>query len=68
VVDFNFEINEAGMQQLQQELEEKFAAGLQVPLDGDEETAVQSVLDQMSSMGITPNESEVRKIVRDARG
>jgi hypothetical protein len=68
VVDFKFEINEAGVQQLQQKLEEKLAAGLHVPLDGDEETAVQNVLNQMTNMGITPNESEVRKIVREARG
>jgi hypothetical protein len=67
VSDFKFEINEAGMQQLERELQERFSAGLQVPLEGSEADAIESVKDQLRSMGAEPNDAEVEKIVRDVR-
>jgi len=67
VADFEFEINEAGMQQLERELQERFSAGIQVPLEGSEVDAIQSVKDQLTSMGATRNDAEVERIVRDAR-
>ena len=67
MADFNFEINKAGMEQLQRDLEEKFSGGVQVPLDGSEEDAVRSVIEQLQSMGVTPNDANVREIVRQAR-
>jgi hypothetical protein len=67
VADFKFEINKAGMEQLQRDLEEKFSGGVQVPLDGSEEDAVRSVIEQLQSMGVTPNDANVREIVRQAR-
>jgi hypothetical protein len=63
----DFEINKAGMEQLQRGLEEKFSAGVQVPLGGSEEDAIQSVKDQLTKMGTVPNDSAVEKLVRDAR-
>ncbi|WP_238963860.1 hypothetical protein KN248_013000 [Mycobacterium paraintracellulare] len=66
--DFKFEINKAGMEQLERELQEQFSAGLQIPLEGSEDDAVRTVVQQLSNMGATPNEPEVRRIVREARG
>jgi hypothetical protein len=57
------------METLQRELEKRFSEGIQIPLDGSEAEAIQSVKDQLRSMGVTPNDdSEIQKIVRDARG
>jgi hypothetical protein len=56
------------MANLKRELEERFADGLQVPLNVSEAEAIQSVKDQLMSMGVTPNDdSEIQKIVRQAR-
>jgi hypothetical protein len=49
----------------QRDLEEKFSAVIQIPLDGPEDDAVRSVKDQLKNMGVTPNDSEVEKMVRD---
>ncbi|WP_139809358.1 hypothetical protein [Mycobacterium avium] len=65
--NFKFKINKAGMEQLQRDMEEKFAGGVRVPLDGSEENAVRSVIEQLQSMGVTPNDANVREIVRQAR-
>lgn len=62
-----FEINPAGMEQLERQLQEQFSAGIQVPLGGSEEEAVQSVREQLISMGATPDDAAVRQIVRDKR-
>ncbi|MBX7453409.1 hypothetical protein GR927_35970 [Mycolicibacterium sp. 3033] len=59
--------NKAGMAKLQRDLEKKFSAGIQIPLSGSEADAVADVKKQMKNMGLTPNEAEVRKMVRDAR-
>lgn len=63
----DFKINQAGMNQLQRQLEEQFFAGIQVPLGGIAEEAVQSLKDQLVGMGATPNDEAVEQIVRDAR-
>lgn len=62
-----FEINQAGLNKLQHDLERQFAAGVQVPLGGSEAEAVESVKDQLRKMGAAPNEAEVQRIVRDVR-
>ncbi len=63
-----FKINQAGMDNLKAKLEKRqFSSGIQVPLDGTEADAIQSVNDQLKKMGATPNEAEVRKIVREVR-
>ena len=63
----DFKINRAGMDKLQRDLEKQFSGGIQIPLEGSEEDAVRSVKDQLKKMGATPNDSEVEKMVRDAR-
>jgi hypothetical protein len=63
----DFKINKAGMDKLQRDLEEQFSAGIQIPADGSEDDAIRSVKDQLEQMGVTPNDSEVRKMVRDVR-
>ncbi|APE17771.1 hypothetical protein BOH72_23420 [Mycobacterium sp. WY10] len=62
-----FEINEAGMAQLQQELEQHFSGGLQVPLGGSEEDAIRSVKEQLEALGATPDHAEVERMVRETR-
>jgi hypothetical protein len=62
-----FKTNEAGMRQLQRDLEAKFSGGLRVPADGSEEDAVRDVTAQLEALGATPNEAEVRRIVRENR-
>jgi hypothetical protein len=62
-----FEINQAGMDKLERELREKFSAGIQIPKDGSEADAVQSVKDQLMGLGAAPNEAAVLQMVRDAR-
>jgi|KBSSwiStaDraftv2_1062776.scaffolds.fasta_scaffold2419799_1 hypothetical protein len=63
----DFEINEAGMKNLEQDLAEKFSAGIQIPAEGSEADAIDNVKDQLKNMGATPNDAEVEKIVREAR-
>jgi hypothetical protein len=46
-----FEINKAGMEQLERELQEKFSSGIQVPQGGSEADAIQSVKDQFDPVG-----------------
>jgi hypothetical protein len=67
VADFEFKINEAGMAQLERQLQEQFSAGIQVPLEGSDADAIASVKDQLKNMGAEPNDAEVEKIVRDVR-
>jgi uncharacterized protein YpuA (DUF1002 family) len=62
-----FKENKAGMDKLRQELEQQFSAGVQIPLEGTEEDAIRSVKDQLKNMGVTPNDAEVERIVRNAR-
>lgn len=56
------------MAKLQRDLEKKFSGGVQVPAGGTEEDAVQSVKDQLTEMGATPNDAAVLKMIRDVRG
>ncbi|MFN6544743.1 hypothetical protein [Mycolicibacterium nivoides] len=60
-------INRADMRQLQRDLEKSLSSGVRVPLDGSEADAIRSVKDQLKKMGATPDDGEVRKIVRKAR-
>jgi hypothetical protein len=61
-----FKINPAGIKKLERDIQKKIP-GVQVPLDGSEDDAIRSVKDQLKKMGATPNDSNVRKIVREAR-
>ena len=63
----NFKINKAGMDNLERDLQEKFASGVQVPRGGSEADAIASVKDQLIRRGATPNDAEVEKMVRDVR-
>jgi hypothetical protein len=63
----DFKINKAGTKKLEQDLEKQFSDGIQIPVGGSEAEAVRSVKDQLKKMGATPNDSEVRKMVRDTR-
>ncbi|MCA9835132.1 MAG: hypothetical protein KC435_14350, partial [Thermomicrobiales bacterium] len=49
------------------DLQKKVAGGVNIPTEGSESAAVNSVKSQLRKMGVTPNDAEVRKIVRDAR-
>ncbi len=61
-----FEINKQHMDEPQLDSESQFA-DLRVPLGGSEDEAIRSVTEQLTSMGVTPNEAPVQKIVRQAR-
>lgn len=63
----NFKINTAGMKKLERDLQKQFSAGIRVPLGGSESEAIQSVTKQLKDMGLTPNDSEVEKLVRESR-
>ena len=63
----DFKINKAGMKKLEQDLEKKLSVEIQIPAGGSEADAVRSVKEQIKKTGATPNDSEVRKMVRDAR-
>ncbi len=60
-------INTAGMKKLVRDVEKRVSKGIQIPLDGSEDEAIRSVKDQLKKMGLTPNDSEVRRLVRDRR-
>lgn len=62
-----FKFNADDMKERLRNLQERAGEGIGVPLDGSEEDAIRSVNDQLKKMGIEPNESEVRRYVRDAR-
>jgi chromosomal replication initiation ATPase DnaA len=64
---FKFEINKAGMDKLEQDLKKRFAAGIEVALDGSEDEAILSVKEQLKDMGVTPNDTEVERLVREVR-
>jgi hypothetical protein len=63
----SFKFNKAGMKKLEQDIQKK-VAGVHIPPDGSEDDAVRSVTDQLKKMGTTPNDANVRKMVREARG
>lgn len=63
----DFEINEAGIEKLTHDLEQRFSAGIQIPLEGSEADAIRSVKEQLEKMGLTPDDSAVEKLVREAR-
>jgi hypothetical protein len=63
----DFEINEAGIEKLTRDLEQRFSAGIQIPLEGPETDAILSVKEQLEKMGLTPDDSAVEKLVREAR-
>ena len=63
----NFEFNEKGKRELERDFREKLSAGIQIPTDCPEAEAIQSVKDQLVQMGVTPNDSEVEKLVRQGR-
>jgi hypothetical protein len=62
-----FNINQAGMDKLERELQEQVSGGIQIPKDGSEAEAVQSVKDQLMGLGAAPNDAAVLQMVRDAR-
>jgi hypothetical protein len=62
-----FKINLTGMEELERELRAKFSGGIQIPKDGSEADAVQTVRDQLMGLGAAPNEAAVLRMVRDAR-
>ncbi|QEM47170.1 hypothetical protein [Mycolicibacterium grossiae] len=62
-----FRFNNDGLKRLQENLEGQFSGGLQVPLGGSEEEAVASVRQQLVELGVTPNDEEVVRVVRDVR-
>lgn len=43
------------------------SSGVQVPLDGDEDAAIDDVVRQLSDAGIEPDRDEVTTIVREER-
>jgi hypothetical protein len=53
------------MEQLQRDLEQRFPAGVQVPLDGTEEDAVASVRSQIIAMGAEPDDEAIAEIIRN---
>ena len=62
-----FNINQAGMDKLERELQEQVSGGIHIPKDGSEAEAVQSVKDQLMGLGAAPNDAAVLQMVRDAR-
>jgi hypothetical protein len=62
-----FEIDTAGIKKLVRDLEERVSDGIEIPLGGSDAEAIRSVTDQLKNVGITPNDTEIAKMVRDAR-
>ena len=65
--DVRFEWNEDGLQKLERQLQEQFSGGINVPLEGSEDDAIRSVIDQLTAMGVTPNEAAIAEKVREVR-
>lgn len=65
--DVRFEWNEDGLQKLERQLQEQFSGGLNIPLEGSEDDAIRSVIDQLTAMGATPNEAAIAQKVREVR-
>jgi hypothetical protein len=62
-----FQINPAGLAKLQRDLEKKLSGGINIPLGGDEADAIRDVTKQLTELGVTPNDNEVRRLVREKR-
>lgn len=62
-----FTLNKAGIRKLENDLKKKLPGGVTVPLSGSESAAIGSVKTQLKKMGVTPNDTEVRRMVREAR-
>lgn len=62
-----FKINNAGLRNLEKDLKKKLSADVPVPTTGSESDATDSVKKQLKKMGVTPNDAEVRRIVRGTR-
>jgi hypothetical protein len=63
-----FELNMDGMNEFVRNLEKQFSGKkIRVPLDGSDDEAMRSVKDQIKKLGLTPNDAEIEKYVRDAR-
>lgn len=55
------------MRKLEKELMASIPKEIEIPLDGSEAAAVASVKKQWKKAGFEPKDSEIRKMVRDAR-
>jgi hypothetical protein len=62
-----FEWNNDGLEKLQRQLQEQFSGGVDIPLDGSEDEAIWSVINQLQGKGLTTNDAEIAKWVRDHR-
>ncbi len=67
VAGFDTNINHPGLEKLEHDLAQRFAAGVTVPLDGTEAEAARSVTQQLQAMGATPDRVAVHNVVRQAR-
>lgn len=62
-----FGLNFDGMKKRLRDLDERASEGISVPLGGSDEDAIRSVNEQLRKIGLDPDESEVRRYVRDHR-
>lgn len=64
----DFKPTKAAIRKLENDLKKKMAGGVKVPRGGSEAAAISDVKAQLKKMGVTPNDAEVRRTVREARG
>jgi hypothetical protein len=61
------EWNDDGLEELQRQLQKKLRTGSNVPLGGSEAEAIHLVKDQLTGIGLTPNDADIEQWVRDLR-
>jgi hypothetical protein len=49
------------------DFERRLSAGIRIPLGGTEHDAIHSVKNQFKEMGLTPDDTEIARMVHDAR-
>lgn len=62
-----FEWNQDGLAEFERELKDQLSGDVEVPLGGSEDDAVRSVIQQLQSKGLSTNDAEVARWVRDHR-
>ena len=65
--DMEIEWNQDGLAELERQVKDQLSGDIGVSLDGSEEDAIQSVIQQLQDKGLSTDDAEVARWVRDQR-
>ncbi|GAA1890785.1 hypothetical protein [Williamsia serinedens] len=61
------EFNDREIERMLKDVEKKVSKPVDVPTTGSEAAAVRKIKDELKRRGVTPNDAEIKKMVRDNR-